>query len=81
MVFLLTVFLTRYVSLGSMLGAGTFFIVWTVITMNGWNSVAPSCRLESCIVVLLIALLAIIRHKSNIRRLLSGTENKLGAKK
>lgn len=80
-VFLLTVFLTRYVSLGSMLGASTFFIVWTVITMNGWNSVAPSCRLESCIVVLLIALLAIIRHKSNIRRLLSGTENKLGAKK
>lgn len=80
-VLVLTVFITRFVSLGSMLGASTFFIVWTVITMNGWNNVAPDCRIESCIIVLLIALLAIIRHKSNIRRLLSGTENKLGAKK
>lgn len=80
-VLVLTVVITRFVSLGSMLGASTFFIVWTVITMNGWNNVAPDCRIESCIIVLLIALLAIIRHKSNIRRLLSGTENKLGAKK
>lgn len=80
-VFLLTVFCTRYVSLGSMLGASTFFVVWTVITMNGWNDLAENCRLESCAIVLLIALLAIIRHHSNIKRLLSGTENKLGAKK
>lgn len=80
-VFLGTVFLTRFVSLGSMLGASTFFITWMVITMNGWNSIAPECRLESCVIVLLIALLAIIRHKSNIRRLLSGTENKIGVKK
>lgn len=78
-VFVLTVFLTRFVSLGSMLGASTFFVVWTVITLNGWNTVAPEVRLESCVVVLLIALLAIIRHHANIRRLLSGTENKLGA--
>ena len=80
-VFVLTVHFTRFVSLGSMLGASTFFVVWTVITMNGWNRIAPDCRLESCIIVLLIALLAIIRHSSNIKRLLSGTENKIGAKK
>ena len=28
-----------------------------------------------------VALLIIVRHKENIRRLASGTENKLGAKK
>lgn len=80
-VFLLTVFCTRYVSLGSMLGASTFFVTWTVITLNGWNDLAENCRLESCAIVLVIALLAIIRHHGNIKRLLSGTENKFGTKK
>lgn len=80
-VFASTIFITRYVSLGSMLGATTFFLAWTVVTMTGGNNLADSARLESCVVVLIIALLAIIRHRTNIKRLLSGTENKLGAKK
>ena len=80
-VFAGTVFLTRYVSLGSMLGAITFFLSWTYITWNKMNVLADSCRLESCILVFLVAALAIERHKANIGRLLAGKENKLGAKK
>ena len=80
-VFAGTVFLTRYVSLGSILGAITFFLSWTFITWNKMNVLADSCRLESCILVFLVAALAIERHKSNIGRLLAGKENKLGAKK
>lgn len=81
LVFLAIIFVTRYVSLGSMLGSVTFFLMWTGITLSGSNYLADAVRFESCAVVLVIALLAIIRHRSNIKRLLSGTENKLGAKK
>ncbi|MDO5410073.1 MAG: glycerol-3-phosphate 1-O-acyltransferase PlsY [Lachnospiraceae bacterium] len=79
-VFILTIYITRFVSLGSMLGASTFFITWTVITMNGWNNLGAEYRMESCVIVFLVAVLAIVRHHSNIKRLLSGTENKLGSK-
>ena len=37
-------------------------------------------KLESCIVLGLITLLAIYRHKQNIVRLIKGTENKFSLK-
>lgn len=80
-VFMLCVFVTKYVSLGSILSAATFFISWTVVTANGWNSLAESARLESCMVVFFVSALAIVRHRSNIGRLLAGKENKFSFKK
>lgn len=80
-VFMLCVFLTKYVSLGSILAAATFFISWTVVTANGWNSLAASSRMEACLVVFFVSALAIVRHHSNIGRLLAGTENKFRFKK
>lgn len=73
-VFVAVVAITRYVSLGSILGAAIFpAAAW-------WRN--PETR--SGAVVLLIAassLLIIIRHKDNIRRLLAGNENRFGGGK
>jgi len=69
------VIITRYVSLGSMsaaLGALLTFVALTVMGMT-----APIYVIYG----LLAASLIIYQHRSNIQRLLSGTENRLGDKK
>jgi glycerol-3-phosphate acyltransferase PlsY len=69
-VFILTVFLTRYVSLASMLAAAAFpfFMLAT--------------RISPTLVVLSLPILLIIliRHAENIKRLCRGTERKFGQK-
>lgn len=62
---------TKYVSLGSMIGAGLYPVI-TLFT-KGYQS-------GYLIFAFCIAILAIYRHKTNIKRLLSGTESKLGSK-
>ena len=71
-----TIAMTRYVSLGSMLG-GAVFIVASLIKMFATGEFAP---IQAVCAVILGGLL-IYRHRANIKRLLNGTENKLGAKK
>lgn len=65
---------TRYVSAGSVIAAaafpGTFALLnWPVWRL--WPLLAFACA---------VCLLIIILHRANIRRLLSGTENKIGVK-
>ena len=69
LVFVVVVALTRYVSLGSILGAAVFpFAAW-------WLN--PGIRTAAVMLPIAISsLLIIIRHKDNIRRLLAGTENR-----
>lgn len=67
---------TRYVSLGSILG-GAAYIVTEVIKMFVLHDVKP----VQLVCVIIIGGLLIARHHANIKRLLNGTENKLGAKK
>ncbi len=64
--------ISRYVSLGSILGA-VIFVVLALIFKNS----------DPVFVVFafMLAVFAIYMHKTNIVRLLSGTENKLGSKK
>ena len=64
-VFLLTLQMTRFVSLASLLAAtGLFFcILFTQVV-------------EAAIVVFVMLLLIVFRHRANIRRLLAGNENK-----
>ena len=64
------IFITRFVSLGSMV-----YLISVPIT---YTLVASDFRKEHFLVALLLALLSIYRHKSNIERLLTGTENKIG---
>ncbi len=74
LLFVAIVAVTRYVSLGSIVGSAVFPIAaW-------WLN--PETR-SAYIMLLLSAssLLIIIRHKDNIRRLRSGNENRFGGKK
>ncbi len=64
--------ITRYVSLGSILGAVLFAFFSLIFKTDNPDFI---------IFAFMIALLAIYMHKSNIARLLSGTENKLSFKK
>lgn len=64
--------ITKYVSLGSVLGAVLAFVLSAILRINDIYFV---------VLCFLLALLVIIRHKSNIKRLINGTESKLGEKK
>lgn len=60
---------TRYVSLGSMCFLSSFSIIYLVM--------AKPLYKEYIILSIILAVMAIIRHRSNIRRLIDGNENKL----
>ena len=70
-VFLLIVIITRYVSLGSLV-ISTLLPIWIIIFYPG--------NLHMIIVSIIFTLSAFIKHRSNIKRLMSGTENKIGQK-
>lgn len=76
--FILAVACTRYVSLGSILVVISFFIQLTVFGQLGIIRISEQCRAEVYVVGAVFALLALWKHKENIKRLLTGTENKFG---
>ena len=80
-VFAATVFFTRFVSLGSILVSITFFAELVIFGQMGSYRVLPSLLPEFYILAAVLMCLAIWRHRANIKRLLSGTENKVGASK
>ena len=69
--FIITVLLSRYVSLSSILASVAAGI--SAFILYSFNEFSVFC--------LIICILCIIRHHSNIKRLLNGTENKLGQKR
>ena len=75
-VFIVTVWLSKFVSLGSILAAFTLFISELVINIR--NSFA---ELEILIFIFIVVLFIIIRHKSNIQRLINGNESTISFKK
>lgn len=85
--FVTVVAITRYVSLGSIIMVTCFATLYTLFALNGKypfdleNSVSHNAMLESAIVVIGMACMAIYRHRANIKRLINHEENKLGAKK
>lgn len=81
-VFVMAVAITRYVSLGSILVMICFAIgmIYFGLIRRDYG-LADSCQTEFAGIALAISLMGIWRHHTNIRRLLNGTENKLGAKK
>ncbi len=79
--FLIPTILTRYVSVGSLLASATFFLEVILYGQMGGFQMALSYRLELYAVVFVLMALAWWRHKENIKRLLSGTENQFGSKK
>ena len=79
-VFIITVAITRYVSLGSifvmiiLIGMSHFFVKFSYGFGDG------ASPMEFRILTAAVGLLSIFMHRANIKRLLGGTENKIGKK-
>jgi glycerol-3-phosphate acyltransferase PlsY len=70
-VFILAVLLTKYVSVGSIAAAIALPItVWVMAPQNLFLGIVTTA----------LGLMAVYKHKSNIQRLMAGTENRLGKK-
>jgi glycerol-3-phosphate acyltransferase PlsY len=65
----------RYVSLGSLVGAACLPILMAVLDRDGFTG-DPVFYLA-----LVVAAIVIVRHRSNIRRLMNGTENRIGGRR
>jgi acyl phosphate:glycerol-3-phosphate acyltransferase len=74
-VWLLTISLSRYISLGSILSAITLVVCLIVLGKDPFGQ-----GLYLTLFSIFISTLIIIRHKSNIKRIINGTENKIGRK-
>jgi acyl phosphate:glycerol-3-phosphate acyltransferase len=70
-VFAASLAIWKYVSLGSMLAAGTMPALLFLL----------SYPMPVVLLSIIFAILIVIKHSSNIQRLMSGTENKIGSKK
>lgn len=88
-VFFIVLAVSRMVSLASICGAATFpiatfFITFFVDYRTGQNNpgfVPLSYVLVTTGIALLMAVILIVKHKSNIKRILNGTESKLSVHK
>ena len=74
-------FITHYVSLGSILLYLFLFATVILLGQNGYWGMDQIYLNEMYVIVLLLAVLAIWKHRSNIVRLINGNENKTYLKK
>lgn len=79
--FIIPVAITRYVSLGSLLLISGFLIESIIFGQSGKFGLTQLELVELWLVIGTLTVLAFIKHRANIVRLLNGTENKLGRKK
>ena len=84
--FVAVVAVTRYVSLGSILLMIEFITCYVIFALSGMLCFDPKgdskCEMiESIVLVVIVGVMSILKHKANIVRLLHGEENKLGDKK
>lgn len=79
--FVISVAITKYVSLGSMLVSVCFYIQLIIFGESGHLWVDQQYLTEVYVVGAAFTVLAIWKHRANINRLLSGTENKFSISK
>jgi glycerol-3-phosphate acyltransferase PlsY len=73
-IFLAVVVISRYVSLGSIVAVAVFpFMAWFI----GQFYASPI----TLALIALASLLILVKHRDNVRRLLTGTENRIGVKR
>ncbi len=76
-VWVVVFFISRYVSLASITAAAVLPVVAWVLILTGNRDAAS---VPVAVVLTVVAALAIFRHRTNIQRLLDGTENRFGRK-
>lgn len=69
-------FATHYVSLGSLCMYIVFVIVLAVMGQMGCFGMTQACLTEMYIIALLLMIMAFVRHRGNIERLVHGNERK-----
>lgn len=80
-VFLIAVIITRYVSLGSVLCC---FVAPALLVVLGIRGILPyegGALVEVAVIACVDAFVCLIKHRENLARLMSGTENKFTIKK
>ena len=70
-------FATHYISLCSLTTYVTALIFLIIFGQMGYYGMNQAHRNELYVVMLLMTILAFVRHRANIKRLLSGTESKI----
>ncbi len=69
---LILIFITKYVSLGSILG---------MLVMIAYSIVRYRANTEMLILIIIIGAISIFKHRENIKRLIKGKENRIEDKK
>ncbi|MBR1390030.1 MAG: glycerol-3-phosphate 1-O-acyltransferase PlsY [Lachnospiraceae bacterium] len=80
-IFLLLSVITRYVSLGSIIGLLSMLVQVIVLGETGHLPVPDAYLPEVYVIIAFITVLGIVRHRANIVRLVKGTENKFSLHK
>ena len=78
--FIVIVAVTRYVSLASIVVMIIFIGMSHLLVKTNYGFANGSSPMEFRLLVVVIGFLSIFMHRANIKRLLSGTENKIGKK-
>ena len=79
-IFIVIVAVTRYVSLASIVVMIIFIGMSHLLVKTNYGFANGSSSMEFRLLVVVIGFLSIFMHRANIKRLLSGTENKIGKK-
>ncbi len=84
-IFFSTVIISKYVSLGSILGMASLIIQAIVFGAIGSQTFmflpeGQGYRIEAVVICITVGLLGILKHHSNIKRLIAGNENKFSFK-
>lgn len=79
--FIGSIAITRYVSLGSILVVTSYLVQVIIFGQMGYLHMEAEYLPEFYIVSACFTAMGVWRHRENVKRLLNGTENKLGTKK
>lgn len=75
--FLIIFLTTHYVSLGSVVMYGVFVVVMAALCFTGTIGTLTGAQIaEVMIISVFMAVMAVVRHWTNVKRLMAGTENK-----
>lgn len=80
-IFILVVACTKYVSLGSLVMLASYLIQLVIYGQTGLCNIEAPYLYECYGIYLVLIAIAFFKHHANIKRLVEGTENKIGNKK